>query len=130
VLGSTGSIGTQTLDIMAEFPEKFKLVALSAGSNVELLAKQVRRRRAAGGGPAAAAALRSCHRSEAGVQQRRSGPGPLARIAAAAPPAAGCRPRHPARGWRRPAGRAASQHGPPARAAPRRCASSSPRWWP
>jgi hypothetical protein len=43
VLGSTGSIGTQTLDIMAEFPDKFKLVALSAGSNVDLLAKQVRR---------------------------------------------------------------------------------------
>jgi len=43
VLGSTGSIGTQTLDIIAEFPDKFKLVALSAGSNVELLAEQVRR---------------------------------------------------------------------------------------
>ena len=42
VLGSTGSIGTQTLDIIAEFPDKFKLVALSAGSNVELLAQQVR----------------------------------------------------------------------------------------
>lgn len=41
VLGSTGSIGTQTLDIMAEFPDKFKLVALAAGSNVQLLAEQV-----------------------------------------------------------------------------------------
>jgi hypothetical protein len=41
VLGSTGSIGTQTLDIIAEHPDKFKLVALAAGSNVELLAKQV-----------------------------------------------------------------------------------------
>lgn len=41
VLGSTGSIGTQTLDIIGEFPEKFKLVALAAGSNVELLAEQV-----------------------------------------------------------------------------------------
>jgi len=41
VLGSTGSIGTQTLDIIAEFPDKFRLVALSAGSNVELLAQQV-----------------------------------------------------------------------------------------
>ncbi|PNH02032.1 1-deoxy-D-xylulose 5-phosphate reductoisomerase, chloroplastic [Tetrabaena socialis] len=40
VLGSTGSIGTQTLDIMAEFPDKFKLVALAAGSNVTLLAEQ------------------------------------------------------------------------------------------
>ncbi|GBF99000.1 1-deoxy-D-xylulose 5-phosphate reductoisomerase [Raphidocelis subcapitata] len=43
VLGSTGSIGTQTLDIIAEFPDKFKLVALAAGSNVELLAEQVRK---------------------------------------------------------------------------------------
>lgn len=41
VLGSTGSIGTQTLDIIEEFPDKFKLVALAAGSNVELLAEQV-----------------------------------------------------------------------------------------
>eukprot|EP00882_Tetradesmus_deserticola_P014851 GHRQ01015804.1.p1 GENE.GHRQ01015804.1~~GHRQ01015804.1.p1 ORF type:complete len:440 (+),score=184.76 GHRQ01015804.1:98-1417(+) len=42
VLGSTGSIGTQTLDIIAEHPDKFSLEALSAGSNVELLAQQVR----------------------------------------------------------------------------------------
>jgi len=42
LLGSTGSIGTQTLDIIAEHPEKFKLTAMAAGSNVELLAKQVR----------------------------------------------------------------------------------------
>ena len=42
MLGSTGSIGTQTLDIIAEHPDKFRLVALAAGSNVELLAQQVR----------------------------------------------------------------------------------------
>ncbi|KAF8060091.1 hypothetical protein HT031_005030 [Scenedesmus sp. PABB004] len=42
VLGSTGSIGTQTLDIIAEHPDKFRLVALAAGSNVALLAEQVR----------------------------------------------------------------------------------------
>lgn len=42
VLGSTGSIGTQTLDIMEEFPDQYKLVALAAGSNVHLLAEQVR----------------------------------------------------------------------------------------
>lgn len=46
ILGSTGSIGTQTLDIIAEHPDKFSLVALAAGSNVELLAQQVRRRNA------------------------------------------------------------------------------------
>jgi 1-deoxy-D-xylulose-5-phosphate reductoisomerase len=43
LLGSTGSIGTQTLDIVAENPDKFKVVALAAGSNVTLLADQVKR---------------------------------------------------------------------------------------
>lgn len=45
LLGSTGSIGTQTLDIISEFPDKFELVALAAGSNVKLLAEQVNRSR-------------------------------------------------------------------------------------
>jgi len=40
-LGSTGSIGTQTLDIVEENPERFQIVALAAGSNLELLAEQV-----------------------------------------------------------------------------------------
>jgi len=41
IVGSTGSIGTQTLDIVAENPDKFRVVALAAGSNVTLLADQV-----------------------------------------------------------------------------------------
>lgn len=41
ILGSTGSIGTQTLDIVREHPDKFRVVGLVTGSNVELLAKQV-----------------------------------------------------------------------------------------
>lgn len=41
LLGSTGSIGTQTLDIIREYPEQFEVVAISAGANVELLAKQI-----------------------------------------------------------------------------------------
>ena len=45
VLGSTGSIGTQTLQIAAEFPERFRVVALSAGRNLDLLEQQVRRHR-------------------------------------------------------------------------------------
>jgi len=40
LLGSTGSIGTQTLDICAEHPDKFEVVALSAGRNIELCAEQ------------------------------------------------------------------------------------------
>ena len=40
LIGSTGSIGTQTLDICAEFPDQYKIVALAAGSNITLLAQQ------------------------------------------------------------------------------------------
>lgn len=43
LLGSTGSIGRQALDIIAAFPERFRVAALSAGSQVELLAEQARR---------------------------------------------------------------------------------------
>ncbi len=40
LLGSTGSIGQQTLDVVRCFPEQFQIVALAARSNVELLAQQ------------------------------------------------------------------------------------------
>ena len=43
ILGSTGSIGTSTLDIVDRFPEEFRVVALTAGSNDEKLEEQVRR---------------------------------------------------------------------------------------
>mgnify|MGYP002821322172 CR=1 FL=1 len=36
LLGSTGSIGTQTLDIAEEHPDKFEIVALSAGRNLDV----------------------------------------------------------------------------------------------
>lgn len=42
VLGSTGSIGTQTLEIVQLFPERLKIHSLAAGSNWELLAEQAR----------------------------------------------------------------------------------------
>jgi 1-deoxy-D-xylulose-5-phosphate reductoisomerase len=41
LLGSTGSIGRQTLDVVRRFPNHFRVVALAARSNVELLAQQV-----------------------------------------------------------------------------------------
>ncbi|MGB3574366.1 MAG: 1-deoxy-D-xylulose-5-phosphate reductoisomerase [Phormidesmis sp.] len=41
LLGSTGSIGTQTLDILEQHPDKFRLVGIAAGRNVKLLATQV-----------------------------------------------------------------------------------------
>ena len=42
ILGSTGSIGSQALDIISKFPEQFVVEALVAGNNVEMLAKQAR----------------------------------------------------------------------------------------
>ncbi len=45
LLGSTGSIGEQALAVVAEFPERFRVVALAAGRNAERLAEQVRRHR-------------------------------------------------------------------------------------
>ncbi len=42
ILGSTGSIGQSTLSVVEKFPERFTVVALAAGNNVELLEKQVR----------------------------------------------------------------------------------------
>ena len=42
LIGSTGSIGTQTLDILEHHPDKFRLVGIAAGSNATLLAEQVR----------------------------------------------------------------------------------------
>ncbi len=43
ILGSTGSIGTQTLDIVDQNPDELNVVALTAGSNVQLLEKQARK---------------------------------------------------------------------------------------
>jgi 1-deoxy-D-xylulose-5-phosphate reductoisomerase len=43
VLGSTGSIGVSTLEIVAEHPERFQTVALTAGRNLALLEEQITR---------------------------------------------------------------------------------------
>ncbi|MCB0404409.1 MAG: 1-deoxy-D-xylulose-5-phosphate reductoisomerase [Bdellovibrionales bacterium] len=43
VMGSTGSIGTQTLQIVDQFPEHFEVLALTAGKNLDLLKQQVAR---------------------------------------------------------------------------------------
>ncbi|MEH1943939.1 MAG: 1-deoxy-D-xylulose-5-phosphate reductoisomerase [Nostoc sp.] len=42
LVGSTGSIGTQTLDIVTQYPDQFRIVGLAAGNNVEMLAAQIR----------------------------------------------------------------------------------------
>jgi len=41
ILGSTGSIGVNTLDIVEQFPERFKVVSLAAGVNTQLLKQQI-----------------------------------------------------------------------------------------
>jgi 1-deoxy-D-xylulose-5-phosphate reductoisomerase len=43
VLGSTGSVGVTTLDVVSRFTDQFRIGAMGAGHNVELLANQVRR---------------------------------------------------------------------------------------
>jgi len=61
ILGSTGSIGTSTLAVAEQFPERFKVVALAGGNNSELLEAQIRKFRpavAAIAGRKAAEALR------------------------------------------------------------------------
>ena len=42
ILGSTGSIGQSTLSVVEKFPDRFKVVALAAGNNIDLLEQQVR----------------------------------------------------------------------------------------
>jgi 1-deoxy-D-xylulose-5-phosphate reductoisomerase len=61
ILGSTGSIGTQALDVIARHPQAFRVAALAAGSNAEALIEQARRfrpRRVALADRAAAARVR------------------------------------------------------------------------
>src|ERR1700677_3393224 len=43
ILGSTGSIGRSTLSIVESFPERFSVVSMAAGNNVDLAFEQARR---------------------------------------------------------------------------------------
>lgn len=43
ILGSTGSIGSSTLDVVALFPDRFKVIGLAAGENVDKIESQIRR---------------------------------------------------------------------------------------
>ena len=45
ILGSTGSVGRSTLDVVDAFPDELRVVGLAAGANIELLAEQVRKYR-------------------------------------------------------------------------------------
>ena len=41
ILGSTGSIGTQTLQVVKDFSDKFNVLGLAAGENISLLSEQI-----------------------------------------------------------------------------------------
>ena len=43
ILGSTGSIGTQALEVIDKLPESFEVVSLSAGSNIDLFINQIKK---------------------------------------------------------------------------------------
>ena len=43
ILGSTGSIGRSALEVIEQFPDRFQVVALAAGRNVDLLSEQIQR---------------------------------------------------------------------------------------
>ena len=43
ILGSTGSIGRSTLQVIEKYPDRFQVVSLAAGRNIELLAEQIQR---------------------------------------------------------------------------------------
>ena len=41
ILGSTGSVGVTTLEVVSRFPDRFRVVALAAGHNLDLLLEQI-----------------------------------------------------------------------------------------
>ena len=43
ILGSTGSIGRQALEVIERLPDKFEIIGLTAGSNIDLLNEQIRK---------------------------------------------------------------------------------------
>jgi len=86
LLGSTGSIGTSTLDVVRRWPDRFGIYALVAGRNVELLAQQIVQfspKVAVVADDAALAELRSILKAS-GIRAPELASGPEARIAAAA----------------------------------------------
>ncbi|HPG25088.1 MAG: 1-deoxy-D-xylulose-5-phosphate reductoisomerase [Spirochaetaceae bacterium] len=74
LLGSTGSIGEQTLDVVARHPERFEVVSLAAGRRVERIVEQARRfgpRVVSVGRPDDEAPVREALRSEPGATRGR-----------------------------------------------------------
>jgi 1-deoxy-D-xylulose-5-phosphate reductoisomerase len=91
LLGSTGSIGKSTLDVVERWPNRFGIYALVAGRNVELLARQIARFRPKVAVVADETALEKLRKllKETGISAPELGAGSPARIAAATAPEAG-----------------------------------------
>jgi len=91
LLGSTGSIGTSTLDVVRRWPERFGIYALVAGRNVQLLAQQIaefKPKVAVVADDRVLAELRALLKVN-GTPVPELGAGPKARVAVAAAPEAG-----------------------------------------
>jgi len=91
LLGSTGSIGTSTLDVVRRWPERFGIYALVAGRNVQLLAQQIaefKPKVAVVADQKALAELRALLEADSTPIPELAA-GPQARVAAAAAPEAG-----------------------------------------
>ena len=86
ILGSTGSVGTSTLDVVARHPERFEVVGLTAYHRIDLLLDQCRRfkpRVAVLPTPERAAELRALLAAEGLDTEVRSGAAALSELAAA-----------------------------------------------
>ena len=91
VLGSTGSIGVNTLDVVRRWPDRFAIHALVAGRNAELLAAQIaefRPKVAVAADDRSLTELRQILKSK-GIPEPDLGCGPKARLAATVDPAVG-----------------------------------------
>jgi 1-deoxy-D-xylulose-5-phosphate reductoisomerase len=91
LLGSTGSIGTSTLDVVRMWPDRFGIYALVAGRNVELLARQIaefKPKVAVVADESALDELRGILKTQ-GIPMPELAAGPRARIDAATAPEAG-----------------------------------------
>ena len=85
VLGSTGSIGTSTLDVVARHPDRYRVHALTASTQVDLMLAQCQRFRpavAVMAGEPQAAALRERCRAEGLAVEVRSGQAALCEVSA------------------------------------------------
>ena len=91
LLGSTGSIGTSTLDVVRRWPDRFAIYSLVAGRNVELLAQQIQEFRPKVVVVADSAVLEQLRKTlqEKGIPAPQLDAGAAARIAAATAPEIG-----------------------------------------